>query len=179
VEQHTSPEGQAEVIANRVRRTITEHLQEDPVFYQRFSELIDQTLREYAEQRFGQLELLERMNDVANRVRDRRPYEDVPERLRDKDVAKAYYDIVEQQLRQVEVAFPREVAVDAALAIDEIVRSKRKVDWTQDIDVQNQMLIGIEDALLALKAKHGLELDFDTIDGILDGCIYVAKCRLP
>ena len=179
VEQHTSPEGQAEVIANRVRKTITEHLQEDPVFYQQFSELIDKTLQEYAEQRFGQLELLRRMHDINDRVVDRRSYESVPERLRDKDVAKAYFDIVKQQFEQAEVSFPPEVAVDAALVIDEIVRSKRKVDWTLDTDVQNQMRIGIEDELFALKERAELEIDFDTIDGILDRCIEVAKRRLP
>jgi type I restriction enzyme R subunit len=179
VEQHSSPEGQAEVIANRVRKTITEHLHEDPVFYQRFSELIDQTLREYAEQRFEQLELLRRMNDIVDRVRDRRSYEDVPERLRDKDVAKSFFDIVEQQLKQSGTAFPVEVAVDAALVIDEIVRSKRKVDWTLDIDVQNQMRIAIEDELFDLKKRHGLTLDFGAIDRTLDLCLDVAKRRLP
>ena len=179
VEQHTSPEGQAEVIANRVRKTITEHLQEDPVFYQQFSELIDRTLREYAEQRFEQLELLRRMNDISERVRDRRTYEEVPERLRDKDVAKAYFDIVKQQLGEAKVNSPPEAVVDAALVIDEIVRSKRKVDWTLDMDVQNQMRTGIEDELFALKAKYDLDLDFDAIDGILDRCIEVAKRRMP
>jgi type I restriction enzyme R subunit len=179
VEQHTSPEGQAEVIANRVRKTITEHLQEDPVFYQRFSELIDQTLRDYEEQRFEQCELLYRMNDIADRVRDRRMFEDVPKRLRDKDVAKAYFDIVQQQVKEAKVTYAPEVAVDAALVIDEIVRSKRKVDWTLDMDVQNQMRIAIEDELFALKAKYGLDLDFNVIDRILDRCIDVAKRRMP
>jgi type I restriction enzyme R subunit len=179
LEQRESAEGQAEVIANRVRRTITEHLDEDPVFYQRFSELIDQTLREYAEQRFEQLELLKRMNDIADRVRDRRSIDEVPERLKDKDVAKAYFDLVKQQLTEASVAFPPAAAVDAALAIDEIIRAKRKVDWTQDVDVQNRMKIAIEEELFALKDKHGLNLDFDTIDTIMDRCIDVAKRRLP
>ncbi|MEX3897347.1 type I restriction endonuclease subunit R [Paraburkholderia sp. BR10954] len=179
VEQHASPEGQAEVIANRVRKTITERLEEDPVFYQRFSELIDRTLREYEEQRFEQLELLRRMNDIADRVRERRAFDDVPERLRDKDIAKAYFDIVQQQLGEAKPALPREVAADAALMIDEIVRSKRKVDWTLDMDIQNQMRIAIEDGLFALKQKDGLDLDFKTIDHILDRCIDVAKRRIP
>jgi type I restriction enzyme R subunit len=179
VEQHTSREGQAEVIANRVRRTITEHLQEDPVFYRRFSELIDETLQEYTEKRFDELELLRRMNDIKDRVRDRRSIDAVPERLRDKDIAKAYFDIVKQQFEQAKIAFPLQVAVDAALSIDEIVRTKRKVDWTLDTDIQNQMRIGIEDELFALKESAGLNLDFHTIDGILDRCIDVAKRRLP
>jgi type I restriction enzyme, R subunit len=179
LEQRTSEEGQAEVIANRVRKTITEHLQEDPVFYQRFSELIDQTLREYTEHRFEQLELLRRMNDIADRVRDRHTFEEVPERLRDKDVAKAYFDIVQQQLSESKVTLAADVAVEAALIIDSIVRAKRKVDWALDVDVQNQMRTGIEDELFALKAKYGLNIGFDAIDGILDRCIDVAKRRMP
>jgi type I restriction enzyme R subunit len=179
LDQRTSAEGQAEVIANRVRKTITEHMQEDPVFYQRFSELIDQTLREYTEQRFEQLELLRRMNDIADRVRDRRTFEEVPERLRDKDVAKAYFDIVQQQLGESKVTLAPDVAVEAALMIDSIVRAKRKVDWTLDMDVQNQMRTAIEDELFALKAKHGLDIGFDAIDSILDRCIDVAKRRMP
>ena len=119
------------------------------------------------------------MNDINDRVRDRRSFEDVPASLRDKDVAKAYFDIVQQQLGSTKVAVPLEVAVDAALMIDEIVRAKRKVDWTLDMDVQNQMRIGIEDELFRLKETHGLGLDFDTIDSILDRCIDVAKRRLP
>ena len=77
------------------------------------------------------------------------------------------------------VKVPPEAAVDAALAIDKIVQAKRKVDWTLDMDVQNQMRIGIEDELFALKARYGLDLDFESIDGILDRCIDVAKRRLP
>lgn len=179
LEQRTSQEGQAEVIANRVRRTITEHMEEDPVFYKRFSELIDETLREYHEQRIEQIELLNRMNDIADRVRDRRAYEEIPERLRDKDLAKSYFDIVKEPVGGGRAVMSTETAADAALAIDSIIRAKRKVDWALDMDVQNQMKIAIEEALFGFRERHGLELDFDTIDRIMDRCIDVAKRRLP
>jgi type I restriction enzyme R subunit len=178
VEQFKSPEGQAEVIANRVRRTITEHLDEDPVFYERFSKLIDETLQEYAEKRIEQLELFKRMEDIRDRVRDRRAYEEVPDRLKDRDVAKSYYDVVQDQMAHAGLVAEPEAAAYAAVAIDDVVRARRKVDWAHDPDVQNQMKIAIEDELFKVKESHHLELDFATIDRILDRCIEVAKRRV-
>lgn len=179
VEKFKSPEGQAEVIANRVRRTITEHLDEDPVFYERFSKLIDDTLQEYAAHRIEQLELLKRMEDIRDRVRDRRDYEEVPESVRARDTARPYYDIIQDQLNTAHVAAEPEMAAYTAVVIDDIIRAKRKVDWTTDTDVQNQMKIAIEDELFRIKNAHELKLEFESIDRILDRCIEVAKRRMP
>jgi type I restriction enzyme R subunit len=179
VEQFGSPEGQAEVIANRVRRTITEHMDEDPVFYEKFSALIDETLAAYAEKRMEQLELLTRMQDIRDRVRDRRSYEDVPDRLKDRSDARSYFDIVRDQFKRTGAEIDSEVAAEAAIAVDEVIRAKHKVDWTHDLDRQNQMKIAIEDELFRLKEAHGLDLEFDAIDRILDRCIEIAKRRMP
>jgi type I restriction enzyme R subunit len=53
-----SPGAKAEVIANRVRKTIHEQLDDDPVFYKRFSELIDKALADAEANRISQLDLL-------------------------------------------------------------------------------------------------------------------------
>jgi type I restriction enzyme R subunit len=179
IEQFQSPEGQAEVIANRVRRAITEHLDEDPVFYERFSKLIDDTLKDYAEKRINQLELLNRMQDINDRVRERRSDEEMPAPLKDRDVAKSFYDVVRDQTTKVGHAAEPEAAAYAAVAIDDVIRSKRKVDWAQDIDVQNRMKTAIEDELFKVSEARDMKLDFDTIDHILDRCIDIAKRRMP
>ena len=49
------------------------------------------------------------------------------------------------------------------------------MDWPDDIDVQNQMKIAIEDELFAFKKAHGVRLDLDTIDRLLDRIIDVAS----
>lgn len=179
VEQFPSPEGQAEVIMNRVRKTMTERVDEDPVFFEQFSKLIDETLKAYAEKRIDQLELLARAQDINDRVRDRRSYEDIPAVLRDRDVAKSYYDVVQDQVSHAGLKVEQESAAYSAIVIDDVIQAKRKVDWIQDIDVQNQMRIAIEDELLKLKDAKKMELDFDVIDHILDRCIDIAKRRMP
>ena len=168
------PGAKAEVIANRVRRAIHEHLDDDPVFYKRFSELIDESLADAKAERISQLELLAQMEDYRDRVRDRRAYEDVPELLKSRDVAKSYYDVLRDQFGAAGVALPETTAAELAASIDDIIIARRKVDWAEDEDVPKQMGIAIEDELL----QH-LKVDFSTIDHLLDRIIDIAKRRVP
>jgi type I restriction enzyme R subunit len=173
------PRAKAEVIANRVRRAIHEHLDEDPIFYKRFSELIDKALSDAQAERISQLELLAKMEDIRDRVRDRHAYEDVPDVLKARDVAKSYYDVIRDQFASAHLSVHEEPAAYFAAGVDDIIHAKRKVDWADDVDVQNQMKIAIEDELFAFKKAQGVELDFDTIDQLLDRLIDVARRRVP
>jgi type I restriction enzyme R subunit len=173
------PRAKAEVIANRVRRSIREHFDEDPVFYKRFSELISKTLEDAQAERISQLDLLATMEDIRDRVRDRRAYEDVPEVLKSRDVAKSYYDVLRDQFGSAGLTVPESDAATLAALMDDIIQARRKVDWADDVDVQNQMKIAIEDELFAFQKAHGIKLDFDTIDRLLDRVIDVARRRVP
>jgi type I restriction enzyme R subunit len=178
LEALTDPGAKAEVIANRVRRAIHEHLEEDPVFYKRFSELIDKTLEDARLERVSQLELLRAMEDIRDRVRDRRAYEDVPELLKTREVAKSYYDVVREQLGHTGYEVREASAAELAARMDDTILAQRKVDWVDDPDVQNQMKIAIEDELYAFQKAQGVKIDYDTIDRILDRVIDVARRRV-
>jgi type I restriction enzyme R subunit len=173
------PRAKAEVIANRVRRAIHEHLEEDPVFYKRFSELIDKTIADAEAERISQLDLLATLEDIRDRVRERRAYEDVPEVLKTREVAKSYYDILRDQFRTAGLAVDEGEAARLAAVVDDVIQARRKVDWADDVDVQNQMKIAIEDEIFAFKQAQGLKLNFDTIDVLLDRIIDVARRRVP
>ena len=179
VEKVENPGAKAEMIANRVRRAIHEHLDEDPVFYKRFSELIDQAIEEAHAERITQLELLQRMEDYQERVRDRRGFEQVPEVLRTRDVAKSYYDVVRDQLSSAGVILSEEAAAALAVRIDDLILQLRKVDWAEDTDVQNRMKIAIEDDVFALKQAKGFAIDFETVDRLLERLIDIARRRVP
>jgi type I restriction enzyme R subunit len=175
----SDPRAKAEIIANRVRRAIHEHVDEDPVFYKRFSELIDKALADAKADRISQLELLTLMEDIRDRVRDRRACEDVPTVLKNRDVAKSYYDVLRDEAGAAGVSLPDDEAAQFAALVDDTIRARRKVDWTDDVDVQNQMKIAIEDELFAFNKAHGIEMGFDTIDRVLDRVIDVARRRVP
>ena len=64
VEKFSTPEAKAEVIKNRLRRTIHERLDEDPVFYRQLSELLQETYDKYHQERFDQLLLLQQVEGL-------------------------------------------------------------------------------------------------------------------
>jgi len=116
--------------------------------------------------------------EIADSVRNRTG-DSLPDKLRNQDVAKAFYGILLEPLGRhaAEPGESRELSADAALRIDELIRSERIVSWTSNADVQNRMRNLIEDYLHELKDETGLPLTFEDIDEILEKCLDVAKRR--
>jgi len=164
----------ADTIAHRTSHTIYDRMVEDPVFYQRFSEMLQKVINEYRQRRIDENAYLKQVTDIMNSVINRTG-DDIPSRLDGHDVAKAYFGIVNQSLSGT---FTDEgLLAEIALAIDEIINRNLIVQWVDNQDVQNKMRTEIEDWLFSLAGQHNLELDFEMVDDILERCIVVAKHR--
>ena len=170
----------ADMIAHRTLKTIYERMDEDPVFYRQFSEMIKQAIQDY---RNGVLEaagylnqVMQHMHAVMNRTGD-----DLPKVLVTADVAKAYYGVINEQIGKAigeenAKAITEELG-KAAIEIDKTIDQHRIVRWVDNIDVQNRMKMAIEDYLFEVQEAQNIQLDFDTIDDILDRVIEIAKVR--
>ncbi|MGB9331635.1 MAG: type I restriction enzyme endonuclease domain-containing protein [Steroidobacteraceae bacterium] len=179
VEGEAEPGAKADMMANRMRKAIHEHFDEDPIFYKQFSELIDKALQDAQANRISQLELLGTISDLTERFRDHRAFDEVPLVLEGKDNARVYFDLARERLKAVAPTFPEDVLAELGIRIDDIIMAKRRVDWSEDIDVQNQMKTAIEDELFALQKVHGVRLEFGEIDQLLDRLVDVARRRVP
>lgn len=169
-----SVSAKADTIAHRTSRTIRIRMDEDPVFYQRFSEMLQNVIDAYRQKRIDENGYLNQvtaiMNSVVNRTGD-----EIPSKLDGHEIAKAYFGIVNQSLE--EIISELELLVEIALAIDEIIEGNRIVQWSDNQDVQNKMRIEIEDWLFNFAEQQGFKLTFELIDNILERCIDVAKHR--
>jgi hypothetical protein len=176
----TGDDARADTIAHRAIRTCIDHMQEDPAFYKRFSQLLQEAIDEFRAQRLQAIEYLKKVSDLAKQMIHRTD-DDIPEVLRHRDVAKAYFGCVNAIITPLcnSGCVPAEVGAEAALAVEEIITRLRIVNWTANTDVQNQMRTEIEDALFDLKAKYGMDLAFEQMDGIIEECLKVAKVRVP
>lgn len=181
VDAQNSPITKAETIANRTKRAIVERLKEDEAFYTPFSTMLDEIIKNIHEQRIEDANaLLHRVEEIRGRVRDRK-VDDLPDRLRDRDVARAYYGIVLKSFAGIGSLATdlQELSAEIALQIELIIDRHRIVNWSQNTDIQNQIKTAIEDILFEIQDEHDLELNFETIDVILAKCIEVAKVRVP
>jgi type I restriction enzyme R subunit len=177
VEQFASPEAKAEVIANRLRHTIHEHLEEDPVFYRKLSEMLKEAYERYERERFEQLELLRQVEQILERAQNRERFDDAPPVLTGRPIARTYYDVVDDALADAGAAVDRDATAGLALAIDDVIERLKIVSWESNADVQNRMRTAIEDELFRFKTEQGVELSFDYMDRIIETCIEVARRR--
>lgn len=169
----------ADTIAHRALKTCEERLQEDPVFYGRFSELLEQAINAFRETRLAE-EYLRSVTQIQRQIVHRTD-EKIPAALRHRDVAKAYYGCVHEVLAPlmgVKVD-PRTVAADIALAIDDMIMRLRIVNWTTNPDVKNQMRIEMDDLLFDAKQQYGITIPVAQIDEIIEKCLNVAMVRIP
>jgi type I restriction enzyme R subunit len=179
-----SPASKADTIAHRTQKTITEKMDEDPVFYRRFGKLLQDVIDDYRAQRISEAEYLSKataiMKDVLGRTGD-----SLPTILQDRDVAKAFYGVVNDvfsgfELREEPLAYrTSESAADIAVQIDQAVQAKLVVDWRNNPDVQNDMRNVIDDLLYEFKAKTGAPLTPGDMDAIIERALDIAKTRYP
>src|ERR1700676_3080700 len=82
VGEQTTPASKADLIASLTQRTITERMEEDPVYFERISALIQKAIDDHRAERISQLDFLKIVRSARDQV-VRPHHEDVPERLRD------------------------------------------------------------------------------------------------
>ena len=178
VEKVHGSASKADLIAYRTKRTISEKWQEDPAFYKRFSQMLEEAIEAFRQRRLSDAEYLKRVTEIMQSVVNRTG-DDIPAPLRQHDIAKAFYGVILETLSKHELAETRrnEIGVEASLGIDERIRRMKIVNWGTNADVQNQMRNLIEDFLFELKDKHGIALTFDDIDAIMEQCLDIARVR--
>jgi type I restriction enzyme R subunit len=178
VEKLATVASKADTIAHRTERTITERMDDDPVFYRRFSKILQEAIALYRDRRISEAEYLKRATAVMEAVVTRTG-DNLPAVLRHRDVAKAFYGVVNEvfgRLAVPEEALP-DLAADVAVRIDDVIQSKLVVDWRTNVDKQNEMRNAIDDLLYDLKSEKGLALSADDMDAIIERSLDIAKNR--
>jgi len=164
----------ADLIAHRTKRTIEEKFGEDPAFYEKFSKLIEQAIKDYRDKRINESEYFHRVNDYKEAVRQRKD-NDSPAILDERDTARAFYGVITETVKSKSAednnAITDKIA-EISIDIDDIILKNKIVDWYLNTDIQNKMFNQIEDYLLA---NVDIKFSYDDIDLIMEKVIDIAK----
>lgn len=168
----------ADAIASRVKKTITEKMEEDPALYKRLSELIDEAIAEHRAKRLSDLEYLKRIRETLDELRGKTGSE-LPDILAQRDEAKAYYGVIQEPMAAYSVpgVTPDVFAAETAVKLEDIIREHKIRDWTRNQDVKNGMLNEIEDYLYSLKGRYDLAMDLELIERITHQVLAIAERR--
>jgi len=169
----------ADEIAHRTLKTIEEKWDEDPVFYEKFSKLIRQTIEEVRRGRLEEKAYLEKIRAQRDRVDAREDDEDpTPQSIRGKGNETAFWGISRRELRNAGIDRD-DVAESIAVELTRIIERHRKVGWQNDRDAQNRMRNDIDDYFFdEVMSRQELKLDAGVIDAIADDVLASARIRM-
>jgi type I restriction enzyme R subunit len=154
------------------------------VFYRRFGKILQETIDAYRQQRINEKEYLSKVTEVMESVLGRTG-DKLPEVLRDRDVAKAFYGVVNETFEGMELkedAVPygtQKLAADLAVQIEDEIQKRLVVDWRANPNVQNEMRNAIDDLLYEARAAKGVPLTVRDMDAIIERALDIAKNRYP
>lgn len=178
-ETGVSEASKADRIASATRRAITEKLDEDPTFYKRFSELLEETIRAYREKRLSEREYLKSVVDLASKVARKDRGRDVPESIRGDEDAQAFFGVLVGQLKTAdnEPLADGETAAIANAIID-IVKSHLIVGiWSNEV-AQNNLRNAIDDYFFdVLRDERGVDLSVEVLDDLELKIMGLARAR--
>ena len=187
-----SPRAKADAIRTRMTKRISEKWDENPAYYKKFSERIEEIIEQYKEKRISELEYLEKMRNVMNDFRKGYSGTTYPEKIKHNIHAQAFYGVVKEVLedeRYYEAGVTELVAedgpiynyegilADIAMEVDVIIERHCKVDWHDNPDVHKKISQEIDELLYLVKKKHFPKMTFDQIDTMIENIKTVALRR--
>lgn len=180
VEKLGTPAAKADTIAHRTSKTITDRMDEDPIFYQRLSRILQKAIADYEAMRIAAGEYLKQAKAVEREVRTH-GVEDIPAPLINRPPALAFYNTLKKVFHGE--GHPDEQSIDAltqlAEQLDDVVRTKVIVDWQNKPDAQNAIKNALEDRLIEALEEEGKAVEIETLDFILDHVLQAARHHYP
>ncbi len=185
VENTTGKAAKADKIASRTAKHISERMDEDPAFYKKFSQMLKETIADYELKRITEATYLNRVQEIMNNVLSHTDSE-IPESLKDNDVAKAFYGLSVESLNgKIQDSETRKnISSQTALHIDDLIQEavldngKPIIDWQYKTNITGKLQIDIGDYLIdEVRDKYNINLSFSEMDEIANKCLEVAKIR--
>ncbi len=170
----------ADMIAHATKRAITEHLDEDPAFFEKFSKLIQQAIDDYRAGRISDLEYLKRAHEIKESVVNRKA-DDVPTVLHGNDHAIACFGVLEQYFARhlLDSGQATAVAAEAAKSIWAVVERNRVVGFWDNLDAQRRAINDMDDYLYdVIRGERGIPMTTDEMDEIIGRIMQLARHRI-
>ncbi|MCU7848579.1 MAG: type I restriction endonuclease subunit R [Candidatus Thiodiazotropha sp. (ex Lucinoma kastoroae)] len=175
-----STAAKADAIAHATKKAITEKMDEDPAFYEKFSKLIQQAIDDFKAKRISDMAYFNQVTEIRGKVATRQ-HDDMPAKLEGNDDAMAFYGILKPFFEgdSLDASLCEDISADSALAIQAILQRHRKVQFWDDDDAQKQAMNDIDDYLYDyVKGNHNIDLNLEQMDEIIEHSMQVARHRM-
>jgi len=172
-----SSRAKADAMRSAMTRSISEHHDENPAFYDSFSKRIKDILEEYKNRVITEAQYLSKIRSILDEYRNGQTNITFPEKIKGNVHAQAFYGVIGTILADViDLSANNDLVSDIAIAVTEIIERHNAVDWQHNTDIHNRIAQDIDDLFYHYE-QHGISIDFDAIDKITENVKTVALRR--
>lgn len=171
----------ADQIAHATKRKITENMDKDPAFYEKFSKLIQEAIDDFRQQRILALDYLQKVSEIRDKVESTQR-DDVPDEIRNDGEACAYFGAIKPCFSEIDIDESQtdDIAIKTTLAIQTAIDKNWKVDFWNDSDAQNVVKNEIDDFFYdVVEEVHGIDLSSEQMDEMISQTLRIAKFWRP
>lgn len=168
----------ADAISSRLSKSISEKYKENPAYYETFSKRIKDSLDQYRYQVITEAQYLTKMKAILEDYHAGRSTVTYPESIKSNVHAQAFYGVLSALFdEQEDDLLTPDFVADMSERITDIIALHSKVDWTNNKTIHDRISQDIDDLFYKYETEHGLVLDFDLIDKIIENIKTVALRR--
>ncbi|MCG7850177.1 MAG: DUF3387 domain-containing protein, partial [ANME-2 cluster archaeon] len=169
LERLGSKRAKADAIRTRMTKSISEKCGENPAFYKKFSQRIEEVLQAYREARISEGEYLNQMKEIVEDYRIGDSGIVYPSNIKNDPHAQAFYGVIKEQVNEInEDRDLYEPIADLSLEVKSIIDKHVKVDFHENTDIHNRIAQEIDDLLFDFKKENNLVLPIEQIDKIIE-----------
>lgn len=173
VEELGSDKSKAEAIAAQMEKTITEKLETDPEFYEKFSKKISDILENMRLSKLADIEALKQMKLIRDEMIDKKD-DSLPDEIKNNKGSDIFYRNLKDQFS--ELGLTDDVYIDIIVDIFNIIKNEAIVDWYKNLDVKRKMKNSIDDYLYdVVKTERGIDLNMEQINSIIEEATILAE----
>ncbi|MFA6458973.1 MAG: type I restriction endonuclease subunit R [Candidatus Paceibacterota bacterium] len=168
-----SDKSKAEAIAAQTQRTITERLDTDPEFYEKFSKKISEILEKMRQGKLADIEALKQMKLIEDDVVNKND-ENLPTEIGSQKGLDVFYRNLRSQFNDLKLN--EDVYIAIVVDIFSTIKKEAIVDWYKNMDVKRKMKNSIDDYLYdVVKGQKSIDIDSDRTKAIIDTVMQLAE----
>jgi type I restriction enzyme R subunit len=178
LEELDSLRAKADAIRTTMTKSISEHHDENPAYYDSFSKRIREALEEYKNRIVTEAEYLSKLRSIMEDYRKGTSTVNYPDKIKGNIHAQAFYGVVANVLdEEIDLSAELDTVAEITLGITTIVERNSAVDWQNNTDIHNKIAQEIDDLFYEYEKNNGFKVGFEVIDKIIENVKTVALRR--
>ncbi len=170
----------ADTIAHMLKKTVTEKMEEDPAFYEKFSKMIQDVIDSFRAGKVSDAEYLEKVRNLQKQFQNKKRG-DVPEEICENEDASAYYGVALATFTnggRCDAAKAKRLSLKVALFFIESLKRHHKVQFWEDSDALNRVRDELDNLLFdEIRVREEFGWSNEDIDHLEEQLMNVARRR--